>query len=541
MSLLQRITVACLAGLLTACGGGGGGGDSTGSLPAWDSSAVPVQASANNLSSNWRDGVFMQIFVRTYKDSNGDGVGDLQGLISKLDYLQALGVHGIWLMPIHPSQDGDHGYAVKDYRQVASEYGTLADFDALLAAAHARGMGVIIDYVMNHSAAQHPAFINSKSSPGNIWRDWYVWQSTKPGGWNIYGGDPWHSAGNGAYFAGFWDQMPDFNLTNGAVVDWHHSNMRFWLNRGADGFRFDAAANLVENGPSAWENQPQNHALMAGVQQVLSNYDQRFMVCEAPPAPLDYAQPTSCGRAFAFGYQTNLVKAASGNDTAAVAAIASYWQGAPVGLSGFASNHDSFAGDRLYNQLGGNTARMQLAAATYLLQSRTPFIYYGEEIGMAQSASLQGDPKLRTPMSWTADPSNAGFSNATPFRSLSANSGSANVATEDGDPASMLNFYRGLIGVRNTRASLERGTYTNAQANGNVMGFERVLGTAPTDEKTLVVLNYGSAATSTTVTGLGSATQLRRLWPAGAASGAISAGNATVALPAVSVSVFAVE
>jgi alpha-amylase len=537
--LAERLLCTGMLALLAACGGGGGGASAP--PPNWDSTPVALAATTNGLPAHWRDGVFMQIFVRAYKDSDGDGIGDLQGLISKLDYLQALGVRGLWLMPIHPSQDHDHGYAVTDYRAVAPEYGSLADLDALLAAAHARGMGVILDYVMNHSAAQHPAFINSASGPANTWRDWYVWQSTKPGGWSIYGNNPWYSSASGAYFAGFGDQMPDFNLTNPATVDWHSSNLRFWLNRGVDGFRFDAVGNLVENGPNAWENQPQNHVLMAGVQNVLSHYDQRFMVCEAPAAPLGYAQPGSCGRAFAFGYQYNLIRAAGGNDTAAVANIASYWQGAPVGLSGFASNHDGFAGDRLANQMGGSQARQQLAAATYLLQSHTPFIYYGEEIGMAQSATLSGDPKLRTPMSWSSDPLAAGFSTGTPFRSLSANAASANVAAEDGDSNSLLNFYRGLIALRNSRSSLEQGSYTAAQASGNVMSFQRSMGSGPTDEKTLVVFNYGSAAVTANVSGLGSATTLRRLWPAGAANASVSGGSAALGMPQAALAVFAVE
>jgi glycosidase len=510
-------------------------------LPSWDSSAVPVAATANGLPSHWRDGVFMQIFVRAYKDSDGDGVGDLKGIISKLDYLKALGVHGIWLMPIYPSQDHDHGYAVTDYRNVAPEYGSLADLDALLAAAHARGIGVILDYVMNHSAAQHPAFVNAASGADNSWRNWYVWQSTKPSGWSIYGSNPWYSSASGAYFAGFWDQMPDFNLSNSATVDWHTSNLRYWLNRGVDGFRFDAVGNLVENGPSAWENQPQNHVLMAGVQSVLSNYDQRFMVCEAPSAPLDFAQSTSCGRAFAFGYQTNLVKAASGNDTTAVSRIASYWQGAPAGLSGFASNHDSFAGDRLYNQMGGDKSRQQLAAATYLLQSHTPFIYYGEEIGMAQSATLSGDPKLRTPMSWSSDPQSAGFSTGTPFRSLSANAAAANVAAQEGDSSSLLNFYRALIALRNGRTSLEQGSYVASQASGNVMSFQRSMGSAVGDERTLVVFNYGNTAATAHVSNLGGASTLRSLWAAGAGNANITAGAAALNVAAKSVSVFSIE
>ncbi len=541
MPLIGTTVGTTSKGKLSGGGGGGGGGGSTATLPSWDSAPVALAASTNGLPPHWRDGVFMQIFVRAYKDSNGDGVGDLQGLISKLDYLQALGVHGIWLMPIYPNQDHDHGYAVTDYRNVATEYGSLADLDALLAAAHARGIGVILDYVMNHSAAQHPAFVHSASGPGNRWRDWYLWQSTKPGGWSIYGNNPWYSSASGAYFAGFWDQMPDFNLRNSAVVDWHSSNLRFWLNRGVDGFRFDAVANLVENGPSAWENQPQDHVLMAGVQELLSQYDQRFMVCEAPAAPLDFAQGTSCGRAFAFGYPYHLVKAASGNDQAAVQAIASYWQGAPAGLSGFASNHDSFAGDRLYNQLGGDQRRQQLAAATYLLQSHSPFIYYGEEIGMAQSALLSGDPKLRTPMSWSSEPQAAGFSSAVPFRSLSANAATANVAMQEGDGNSLLAFYRGLIALRNGRSSLEQGLYTAAQASGNVMGFQRSMGNAPGDEKTLVVFNYGNAPATAQITSLGSASTLRALWPAGLGNANVLGGAAALNMAAQSVAVFAME
>jgi glycosidase len=191
--------------------------------------------------------------------------------------------------------------------------------------------------------------------------------------------------------------------------------------------------------------------------------------------------------------------------------------------------------------MGGDKTRQQLAAATYLLQSHTPFIYYGEEIGMAQSGSLSGDPKLRTPMSWSSDPQAAGFSTGTPFRSLSANAASANVAVEDGDSSSLLNFYRGLIALRNGRTSLEQGTYTAAQANGNVMSFQRSMGSAASDERTLVVFNYGSSAATASVSGLGSSSTLRRLWPAGAANGSVAGGSASVSMPAAAFAVFSVE
>jgi glycosidase len=231
----------------------------------------------------------MEIYVRGYKDSDGDGKGDLQGLISKLDYLQDLGVKGIWLMPVTDSADKDHGYAVKNYRSIETDYGTSADFEQLLAQAHARGIGVIMDYVINHSSSEHPLFKNAASSA----RPFYVWEASKPTGWRIYGADPWYSIVNttGYYFAGFGSGMPDFNLTNTAAVSFHHDNLRFWLNKGVDGMRFDAVGNLVENGAGAWEVQPQNHTVMRDVQQLVQSYNQRYLVCEAPAASQAFAAP----------------------------------------------------------------------------------------------------------------------------------------------------------------------------------------------------------------------------------------------------------
>lgn len=534
---------AILALSISACGGGGSNSGVSlpvtppvVSLPQVDMTAVAVAGSSSALPTTWRDGVFMEIFVRAYQDSDGDGMGDIQGLIQKLDYLKALGVTGLWLMPVNPSQDKDHGYAVTDYRNIASEYGTLADFDELLKQAHQRGIGIVMDYVLNHSAAQHPAFVNSRNARTNVFRDWYVWQDQAPPGWSIYGNNPWHSTTVGAYFAGFWDQMPDFNLKSTTVVKWHQDNLRFWLNRGVDGFRFDAVGNLVENGASAWENQPENHTLMAGIQTTLAPYANRFMVCEAPALPQRYAQPDSCGSAFAFGYQNDLVRAAQGSATD-VARISSYWNTAPAGMVGFASNHDAFAGQRLYDQLGGDLVRLRMAAATYLLQTRSPFIYYGEEIGMAGAANLSGDPKLRTPMSWTADNLRAGFTTGTPFRALSGNVAGANVATEEADANSLLNFYRTVIALRQSRPSLQRGVNQGAMASGSMMTFQRVLG----EERTLLVFNYGSSSSNLSIAGLSADVVLRRLWPAGSADLTVGkTGSADIFVPAQSFAVFGV-
>jgi alpha-amylase len=194
------------------------------------------------LPPDWKYGAFMQIYVRGYKDSNGDGVGDLQGVIDGLDYLHDLGITGIWLMPITESEDRDHGYAVRNYRAIEPDYGVMADLERLLAAAHSRGIGVVLDYVINHASAQHPLFRSAASSPRSPHRDFFVWApGAGPPGWEIFGRNPWHpappaaaaasDAGNWSYFAPFWSGMPDFNLRSAAAVRFHRDNIRFWLNK----------------------------------------------------------------------------------------------------------------------------------------------------------------------------------------------------------------------------------------------------------------------------------------------------------------------
>ncbi|MDE2275687.1 MAG: alpha-amylase, partial [Burkholderiales bacterium] len=484
--------------------------------PPVDVSPVAAADPGSPLPPAWRQGAFMEVFVRSYQDSDGNGNGDLKGLISRLDYLRDLGVKGLWLMPITASQDHDHGYAVADYRNVEASYGSLADVDALLAAAHARGMGVILDYVMNHSAATNPLFLNSAASTSNPYRAWYVWQPSDPGGWSIFGADPWHAGPSGVYFGAFSPTMPDWNLTNASVVAYHHDNLRFWLNRGVDGFRFDAVGNLVENGPAAWLDQPQNYALMADVQRLVAGYANRYMVCEAPDDPQGFGAAAACGGAFAFDLRGAFVAAAQGS-AAAVGKIADYFNTAPAGMAPMISNHDGFAGDRLWNQLYGtattaddNGARYKLAAAGYLLLPGTPFIYYGEEIGLADAVGVAGDAALRTPMSWTADSATAGFSTATPYRALSGNAATHNVAAQQADPLSILAFYQALLALRNSRPSLAGGSYAWAFASGNVLGFQRAAAVGGGTERTLVLVNYG-AATPVTVPGLGATASLSPL------------------------------
>ncbi|MBC7619921.1 MAG: alpha-amylase [Candidatus Saccharibacteria bacterium] len=543
--LASFLCAATLAAALLACGGGSSGGfasptpptnDPGTSLAVPDLGAVALGATASSLPAGWMNGAFMEIYVRGYKDSNGDGKGDLQGLISKLDYLKDLGVTGIWLMPVTDSADKDHGYNVKNYRAIETDYGSMADFDELLTQAHARGMGVIMDYVINHSSNEHPLFKNAASSPLNTQRDFYVWQATKPSGWSIYGKDPWYASpyANGYYFAGFVAGVPDFNLKNAQVETFHHDNLRFWLNKGLDGLRFDAVGNLVENGANAWESQPENHPVMARAQQVVRAYNQRYIVCEAPAASQAFAAPTSCGSAFAFDLKDALVNAARGN-TASIQAVSRYFQTAPPTMATLLSNHDSFAGDRLWNQFGGNVAQYKLAAASYLLLPGTPFIYYGEEVGMANGLGLSGDWALRTPMSWTASPS--GFSSGTPFRNLATNAATQNVQAQVGQPDSLHSFYKSLLSVRNSLPSIARGSYVAPFVSGQVMGYQRHWG----GEKTLVLINYGNSAASVEVTGLGAGASLVPRLNTGASVAVQASGSASVTLPAQSVAVYQIQ
>jgi glycosidase len=272
-----------------------------------DLSPVRAAPSPITLPAHWHRGVFMEIFVRAYQDSDGDGVGDLKGLISRLDYLQELGIRGIWLMPIQANADGDHGYATIDHRAVAPEYGTLEDFDALLREAAQRGIGVIIDYVVNHGAAEHPLFVRARADRKSPWRKWFVFRKALPADaadWDIWGAFPWYHVGSRA-----WDFKGDIK--------------------------------------------------------------------QMARAPADL-----CGGAFAFGYVHHFIKAAE-SDAASVKQLADYYRKQSPTMATFLSSHDRFAGDRLWDEVEGDSLAYRLAAAGYLLQPGTPFVYYGEKAARA--------------------------------------------------------------------------------------------------------------------------------------------------------------
>ena len=500
--------------------------------PGVDISPVRQVPQASRLPAGWEHGAFMEVFVRSYQDSNGDGIGDLRGLTRRLDYLQALGIKGLWLMPVNANSDHDHGYHVTDYRAIDPDYGTLADFDELVRQAHARGIGIVIDYVINHSSKQNPLFVQSASAKTNPWRDWYVWEDAKPAGWSIFDHDPWTMTPNGAYFAQFAENIPDFNLRNPAVVAYHLDSLRFWLNHGVDGFRIDAVGHLFENGPDGWSMQPENYPFLARVRQTLDIDHPHVMVCESPGDPIGFAAPTACGSSFAFGHSDALVKAGLG-DVKAIHDVADYFLKAPDTMATMVSNHDSFAGKRLWDAMDGNPARVRVAAAAYLLQPGTPYVYYGEELGMSAAATESKDGQLRGPVSWTPA---GGFSTGTPYRPASTNLATNNAEAERADPGSMLAFYTAMLRLRNTHPSIALGAYVAPRVDGSTMSFQRTNAV----EHTVVVINYGEVAGAASVAGLPANARLQRLYPlppAASADPRAASAEGTVAVPAAPLSV----
>ncbi len=532
---------------------------------AVDLSPIAQAPQPSPLPDGWEHGAFMEIFVRGYQDSDGDGIGDLRGLISRLDYLQALGVKGLWLMPIQASADHDHGYATVDYRRIEPQYGTLEDFDTLIREAHRRGIGVVMDYILNHSARQHPLFTAAQSDPRSPWRDWFVWSQAPLKdlqAWTIFDQTPWYlpdgaaAAGSGSgsasvpasapnarskskpmskpkanakgrsaptparYFATFGKDMPDFNMRNPAVVRYHEDSLRFWLNRGLDGYRLDAVPHLIENNARDWNDQPESRVLTGAFTRLIKSYPKRHVVCEATAEPTVYAQPDICGSAFAFGLERAIITAAKGDGQASVEAtaqVAGWFTRAPLSMATMLSNHDIFAGQRAWDQFGGDEQRYRLAAATYLLLPGTPFIYYGEEIGQAGLTDLPGDQPLRAPMSWTTE---GGFSSGQPFRPLSPNRATHNAQAQAADPQSLLHFYRDMLALRNTQPSLARGSYEQPVAQGQVLSFQREW----QGERTLVAINYGQTPATLSVPTTADVV-LRQLYPVAAVANGAASGS----------------
>jgi alpha-glucosidase len=484
----------------------------------------------------WKTAVVYQIYPRSFQDTTGNGTGDLNGITERLEYLsETLGVGAIWISPFYTSPMADFGYDVADYCNVDPIFGSLDDFDSLLAEAHRRGLKVIIDWVPNHSSDQHRWFLESRSSLTSSKRDWYVWRDPQPDGsmpnnWqSVFGGPAWEfdETTNQYYLHSFLAEQPDLNWRNPEVVAAMHNTVRFWLDRGVDGFRIDVAhfimkdPDLTDNPPAPppsgdadfkamggydrWDHvndkgHPDVHQAFRDLRRVLDEYDgDRFSIGEIHIFDWDeWADYYGNGDELHMPFNFSLVWA-DWNATA----IRSRIEGLeavipPHGWPNYVlGNHDE---QRLATRYGPRNAR---AAAVLLLTLRgQPTIYYGEELGLHETdvpPEWAQDPwgihvpgmsrdGCRTPMPWTPAPGH-GFSDPAtePWLPFGNDANQRNVEGQLSDPSSMLDLYRRILRIRKTRPSLHKGSieFINDVPNG-VLGFIRTDGT----ERTVVLINF---------------------------------------------------
>ncbi|PYP55483.1 MAG: alpha-amylase [Gemmatimonadetes bacterium] len=438
-----------------------------------------------------RGAVCYEVFVRSFYDSNGDGIGDLNGLIEKLDYIDKLGASCIWLMPVAASPSY-HGYDVSDYYRVEPAYGSNDDFKRLVAQAHRRGIKVLVDMVLNHSSSEHRYFQAALHDTTSPYRAWYRF-APSPLGKGPHGGDDWHRSPvrDEYYYGVFWSGMPDLNYETPAVRDEAKRIATFWLrDMDVDGFRLDAVPYLVEEG-SCLMGCPGTHAFL---HQYAAHVDSvkpgAYTVGEAwgnINAMMPY-YPDQLTAYFGFELADSLLSAVrTGSAAGLLSGFLRLQDTLPeYRWCPFLSNHDQ---TRVLTALGGDVARAKLAATLLLTLPGLPFVYYGEEIGMTGD---KPDPRLRTPMQWAPRPG-VGFTSGTPWESPQPDSFVTNVATEEADPRSLLNRYRRLIHLRKENQALGTGRLVPlAASSASVTAYLRRAG----DHAVLVVANLGGAPAS---------------------------------------------
>jgi alpha-amylase len=436
--------------------------------------------------------VIYEIYVRAFQDSDGDGIGDLDGATSRLDYLEWLGVTDLWLMPINPSPS-EHGYDPTDYLDVESDYGTLADMRELLAAADERGIRVILDLVVNHTSDRHPWFLASAAGDQRF-RDYYVWRAEPPAWQGLSAGSPWHRRGGSHYLALFDGSQPDLNHRNPEVRRRIFDAARFWLELGVAGFRVDAIQHIVEGEQGAIRNTAETFAWVREFE--------RFVEAAAPSAyllgetwmstPLIARYHLDAGLDMSTNYPLwdALVSGVQARSPATVRAVLEqderlYPPGATRGP--FLSNHDQMRPATRFGFLRSDPARLRLAAALLMTMPGVPILYYGEEIGMP-NGSGDDDRYKRTPMRWS-ESGFAGFSSTAPWHDFSTDDPSVSVFAQRDDQASLLSWYRFLIGLRRSSPALHSGTLTLLEGGPPaVLAFLRSHG----DERVLVLANFSA-------------------------------------------------
>ena len=476
----------------------------------------------------WQRGLVYQIYPRSFADSNGDGIGDLAGIRDKLPYLRWLGIDAIWISPVYPSPMADHGYDVADYTDIHPIFGDLAEMDALIAVAHELGIRIILDFVPNHTSDQHPWFVESRSSKDNPKRDWYLWADAKadgspPNNWlSVFGGPgwTWDERTSQYYCHAFLEEQPDLNWRNPSVRRAMYDAMRFWLERGVDGFRVDVLWHLIKDAslrdnpqnpaytpketpynsllPVYSTDQPEVHEIVREMRELLDGYEERVLIGEVY-LPIHrlvaYYGTAQNGAHLPFNF---LLIALPWNAQQIAAAIGEYEGALPNDAwpNWVLGNHDQ---PRIASRVG--LAQARVAAMLLLTLRGTPTLYYGDEIGMrdgiippeeaqdpqGKNVGLSRDPQ-RTPMQWSPAPG-GGFSTGKPWLPLSLEHARCNVELQREDRQSMLGLYRRLIELRRSSPALSLGSYTPVAGEGDLLSYLR----SGDGQTFMIILNLGHA------------------------------------------------
>ena len=488
----------------------------------------------------WKSGIVYQIYPRSFQDSNGDGIGDLEGIRSRLDYLVRLGIDAIWLSPFCPSPMADFGYDISDYCNVDPQFGSLADFDALLTDAHRRNLKVVVDLVPNHTSDRHPWFQEARSSIDNPRRDWYVWSDTdtpykdtriifldtEKSNW------AWDPTSKSFYWHRFFSHQPDLNYDNPAVREQMWNVMKFWLEMGVDGFRLDAVPYLVEREGTNCENLPETHDILKELRRRLDEYfPGRMLLAEANQWPADlrpyFGDSDEFHMAFHFPLMPRMFMGLKLEDRKPITEILHQTPDIPPSCqwSLFLRNHDELTlemvtdieRDYMYDMyahtktmrlnlgirrrlaplLNNDRRRIELMNGMLMSLPGTPIIYYGDEIGMGDNISLGDRNGVRTPMQWTGG-WNAGFSATEPEKLYAPlihdpvyGYPAVNVAAQRESEHSLFHWMRRIIAIRESSAVFGRGSIEFLYpANHRILAYLRRLGS----ETVLIVNNLSSAA-----------------------------------------------
>src|SRR5271166_4668891 len=489
----------------------------------------------------YKDAVIYQLHVKSFFDANDDGIGDLAGLNAKLDYIDSLGVNAVWLLPFYPSPRKDDGYDIAGYSSISSDYGALAEFKDFVAAAHARGIRVITELVINHTSDQHPWFQRArKSPPSSAARKYYVWSDTdkRYAGTRIIFIDTeksnwtWDPVANAYFWHRFYSHQPDLNFDNPRVLKEVLSVMRFWLDMGVDGLRLDAIPYLIEREGTSNENLPETHQVLKTIRAKLdARYGDRMLLAEANQWPEDaqlyFGDGDECHMAFHFPLMPRMYMAIAKEDRFPITDIIRQTPDIPPNAQWaiFLRNHDeltlemvtdaerdylwnAYASDRrarfnlgirrrLAPLLQRDRRRIELMNGLLLSMPGTPVIYYGDEIGMGDNIQLGDRDGVRTPMQWNAE-RNAGFSPVTPEQLYSPviadpvfGYQAVNVEEQRENPSSLLQWTRNMIGLRKLFPVFGRGTFRILSAdNRKVLAYLRQYGS----QTVLCVANISRSA-----------------------------------------------